>query len=93
MNRWGDSDSALTLAGQAESLLETVEASHGFLGGALTEKVPGEETGKVLDRSVDLVTTDGRGGEPEPGLDIDGQADGGGHVEGGGEREREREKE
>lgn len=62
----------LTLAGEAEGLLEVVEASDGLLGGALTEKVPGEEAGEVLDSSVDLVTTNGGGGVLEPRLDVDG---------------------
>lgn len=62
----------LTLAGEAEGLLEVVEASDGLLGGTLTEKVPGEETGEVLDSSVDLVATNGGGGVLEPRLDVDG---------------------
>ena len=62
----------LTLAGEAEGLLEVVEASNGLLGGALTEKVPGEEAREVLDSSVNLVATDGGGGVLEPRLNVDG---------------------
>jgi hypothetical protein len=81
MKRIPDSDSSLTLAGQAEGLLETVEAGHGLLGGTLAEKVPGEEAREVLNSSVDLVTANGCGSEPEPGLDVDGQTGSSGHVE------------
>lgn len=80
-----------TFARKAEGLLEAVEAGDSLLGGALAEKVPGEEAGEVLDSSVDLVTANGGGGVLEPGLDVDGECDG--HVYmrsvcvlGGGER-------
>lgn len=62
----------LTFARKAEGLLEVVEAGDDLLGGALTEKVPGEEAGEVLDSSVDLVATNGGGGVLEPGLNVDG---------------------
>lgn len=65
-----------TFARETEGLLEAVEASDSLLGGALAEKVPGEEAREVLNSSVNLVTANSGGGILEPGLDVDGECDG-----------------
>lgn len=65
-----------TFARETEGFLEAVEASDSLLGGALAEKVPGEEAREVLNGSVDLVTANSGGGVLEPGLDVDGECDG-----------------
>ena len=46
----------LTLAGEAEGALESLQARDCLLGVALAEAVVGEEAGIVLDRAVQLVT-------------------------------------
>lgn len=72
------SKSVGTFAGEGKGLFEVVEAGDGLLGRALSEQVPGEEAGKVLDSSVNLVAAHCGRRELEPWLDVDDYV---GHVE------------
>jgi hypothetical protein len=60
-----------TFAGESKCLFKIVKAGDGLFGRTLSEQVPGEEAGKVLDGSVDLVATDCGCRKPKPWLNAD----------------------